>query len=549
MPLSEDQKRRIEENRLQALAKRNNVNSLGSPNVKKIPKSSTIKPIQTTRSPAGPGAAWALSKQNEKATPIPLPLTSLLPSKAPAKLPYQNKTSTVPNKYNDSKSKGANISQFYGKSKTVKAKFILLDPNSFKIDMAFHPGAITIFKTITSSQYNASDRTWSFSLKDHNNLARNLRPLQPEVQLDPLPRWVLETFNCNNNNTKIEISNPNDSINQDTDNPEVEPCLWDNLMPFQRDGVRYALERNGRILLADDMGLGKTIQALGIASAFKSKWPLLIVCPSSMRYAWRSAVMRWLPSIPVEDIKVILSGSDDIDPGDQVMIISYNLVSRKERDLIDCNFQVAILDESHFLKDYKSIRFKSVETILKAKVNHLVMLSGTPALSRPIELFTQISLLEPKLFKFVNDFGMRYCDGRKMEFGQGKSVYDFSGHSNMTELKLLMEKRFMIRRLKSEVLTQLPSKMREMIILDPSLVKSKSKVMQDKALSMSQITNKSKEHALLLEWFHLTCDAKAKAVCEYVKDLLESDKKFLIFAHHQVSYDKPTFFIIEPYKT
>ena len=129
---------------------------------------------------------------------------------------------------------------------------------------------------------------------------------------------------------------------------------------------------------------------------------------------------------------------------------------------------------------------------------------------------------------------MRYCDGRKLEFVPGKSGYDFSGHSNMNELKLIMEERFMIRRLKSDVLKQLPSKMREMIILDPSLVKSKSRVMQEKVEIMSQNTNKSKDHALLLEWFHLTCDAKVKAVCEYIKDLLESDRKFLLFAHHQV---------------
>ena len=56
------------------------------------------------------------------------------------------------------------------------------------------------------------------------------------------------------------------------------------------------------------MGLGKTIQALGIASAYKSKWPLLIVSPSSMRFAWRSAVVRWLPSVPEEDVVVITSG-------------------------------------------------------------------------------------------------------------------------------------------------------------------------------------------------------------------------------------------------
>ena len=67
------------------------------------------------------------------------------------------------------------------------------------------------------------------------------------------------------------------------------------LYHFFRDGVVYALQRRGRILLADDMGLGKTIQALAVASAYQKDWPLLIVCPSSVRFSWRSAIFRWLP--------------------------------------------------------------------------------------------------------------------------------------------------------------------------------------------------------------------------------------------------------------
>ena len=64
-------------------------------------------------------------------------------------------------------------------------------------------------------------------------------------------------------------------------------------MPFQREGVVFGLQRKGRIYLADDMGLGKTIQALAIASAYRQEWPLLIVCPSSVRFSWRSSVIRY----------------------------------------------------------------------------------------------------------------------------------------------------------------------------------------------------------------------------------------------------------------
>ena len=59
--------------------------------------------------------------------------------------------------------------------------------------------------------------------------------------------------------------------------------------------------------------LGKTLQALAIASYYRSQWPLLVVCPSSVRFAWRSAIVRWLPSVPEEDITVVTSGKDTLE--------------------------------------------------------------------------------------------------------------------------------------------------------------------------------------------------------------------------------------------
>ena len=535
MALSEEQKKRMEQNRQAALAKRKNTSPCNIQN--KFPCQA---PTLERREP-GPGASWALSKQGNTPTAAPIPSKPKYGPNESSKGKLNRMLFTDSGsihhktvwqkKADEGRNKGANTSQFYGKSKSVvKVKFVLLDKETFRVEMQYHPGAIAVFKTIQSGRYNATARTWSFALKDHNELARSLRPLQPEVELDSLPRWILETFNSDKCKRAIK-SNTNFS---DEAESSVEPCLWDNLMPFQKDSIRFALTKEGRILLADDMGLGKTIQSLGIASIYKEKWPLLIVCPSSVRFAWRAAIIRWLPSVPEEDINVIVAGNDEIEEGDQVIIISYGLLSRKEKELCNCHFRVAILDESHFLKDHKSIRYKAAEAILRDNVENIVLLSGTPALSRPIELFTQISLIEPKLFKFVTDFGMRYCDGRKIDYGNGKSGLDFAGHSNMDELKTLMEERFMIRRLKSDVLAQLPAKLREMIVLDPNRVKSKTKVMQEKAQQLSQTKEKNIEHAMLLEWFHLTCEAKVNAVTDYVKDLLESDKKFLVFAHHQL---------------
>ena len=196
------------------------------------------------------------------------------------------------------------------------------------------------------------------------------------------------------------------------------------------------------------------------------------------------------------------------------------------------NFEYLYSNPS-LIKGAKTARTKAANTILKGS-SRLLLLSGTPALSRPIELYSQIYLIDPKLFPWVTDFGMRYCEGRKVSYGPNKTGHDFSGSSNMEELKLLMMERFMIRRMKTEVLSQLPSKQRQMIILDPSLVKSKSREMQSQArLMKNKGLSKSERRGLLLEWFHSTASAKGRAVQDYVHDLaVENGRKFICFAHH-----------------
>ena len=189
MPLSEDQKRLIEENRQKAIAKRKNANNASPSNNNKR------RMIQTTNQnpPIGPGAAWALSKVNQKPVTIPIPSSLAIPKSL--SVASEKSQQNIKNNRNDNRNqKGTKTNQFYGKSKTIKCKFILLDRQSFKVEMPYHPGAISVFKEIQSSRYNASDRVWSFDLKDQSELARRLGPFQPEIQLDPLPRWVLETF-------------------------------------------------------------------------------------------------------------------------------------------------------------------------------------------------------------------------------------------------------------------------------------------------------------------------------------------------------------------
>jgi SWI/SNF-related matrix-associated actin-dependent regulator 1 of chromatin subfamily A len=234
----------------------------------------------------------------------------------------------------------------------------------------------------------------------------------------------------------------------------IEFC--ESLYQFQREGVEMALSRNGRVMLADDMGLGKSIQALAIAVFYRLEWPLLIVTPASMVASWHEQVKRWIPSVSVDTIRVVYDGKGGLDG--LVNILSYDLAV-KLLPATACRFGVIIADESHALKNSDSKRSKVLVPFLK-QAGRAILLSGTPALSRPLELYPQIQAVQPKLFPRFFDFGKRYCNGHRGTFG-----WDFKGSSNLRELQLVLERTVLIRRMKDDVLSQLPRKLRHQVNL------------------------------------------------------------------------------------
>jgi SWI/SNF-related matrix-associated actin-dependent regulator 1 of chromatin subfamily A len=69
--------------------------------------------------------------------------------------------------------------------------------------------------------------------------------------------------------------------------------LVDSMFEFQKRGVEFIVNLNGRGMIGDEMGLGKTIQAIAIACHYRHEWPILCVCPSSVRLSWRDEFYRW----------------------------------------------------------------------------------------------------------------------------------------------------------------------------------------------------------------------------------------------------------------
>jgi len=124
------------------------------------------------------------------------------------------------------------------------------------------------------------------------------------------------------------------------------------LYNFQKDGIKFGVQKFGRLLLGDEMGIGKTVQAIGIAWLYRDAWPLLVIAPSSLKYQWRDEFIRWIPELRMRDIQLLQSARDCFLPHTQVFITSYDIATRISSRLLAFRFNASIADEAHYLKNY-----------------------------------------------------------------------------------------------------------------------------------------------------------------------------------------------------
>uniref|UniRef100_A0A8R1XZJ4 SWI/SNF-related matrix-associated actin-dependent regulator of chromatin subfamily A-like protein 1 n=2 Tax=Onchocerca TaxID=6281 RepID=A0A8R1XZJ4_ONCVO len=416
------------------------------------------------------------------------------------------------------------------KQSTVNISFKLINPKSFQVQFTpFNHSVVAALKTIPSKIYIPEIKAWSFPLEDICTVEKALQSLD-DVSLE------IEKISDHAVKTLLIYGKSNVGMNEPNLEKHIEKTLVDALFPYQRRGVIYGVMKRGRLLLADEMGLGKSIQALGIARYFKCDWPLLIICPSSVKFSWLNQFESFLPN--VDEIVTIEKGSDCLPlkrTKQTVVIMSYDLMVSKQSHLIEYDFKAIIFDESHRLKDRNAQRTKVATNIAK-KALRVILLSGTPALSCPVELYSQIRIIDPKMFPNYRDFAFRYCDGK-----QGKYSFEAKGCTNSDELAIILSGSVMLRRLKKDVLNDLPVKRREVVNLtDDSIYTNISKLREAKNAYSGAKDNNTK-HQRLVEYYYETGIAKAKSVARYIIDHYFYDgapkRKLLIFAHHQVVLD------------
>jgi SWI/SNF-related matrix-associated actin-dependent regulator 1 of chromatin subfamily A len=195
-------------------------------------------------------------------------------------------------------------------------------------------------------------------------------------------------------------------------------------------------------------------------------------------------------------------------------------------------FNVVICDESHYLKSHKTKRTKKLRPLV-VRTPHAFLLTGTPAANRPVELYSQISMLQPKCFGTYTNFVERYCGAKYSPLG----FVDVSGATHKEELAFRLRQTCMIRRLKRDVLTDLPPKTRTRVDLDvPRNQKITRKQKRWKDINGMEETRELvlERQRIVSELFRLTCAAKESAVKKYCADL---PPNVIVFAYHQRMLD------------
>jgi SWI/SNF-related matrix-associated actin-dependent regulator of chromatin subfamily A-like protein 1 len=225
------------------------------------------------------------------------------------------------------------------------------------------------------------------------------------------------------------------------------PGLVGELKPFQRAGVRYLLAQR-RAFLADEQGLGKTIEAIA-AIECEHAYPAIVLCPASLKLNWLAELSSWVPQRTVNVLNG--RGGDPLAACD-VTIVNYDIVAPRLSELRAVRPRALVLDESHYCKNSRAKRTRAVQSLASSLDQKALVLAltGTPVMNNPPELISQLRIL-----------------GRLADFGSGAAFSRrFKGADAHMRLHWHLRARCFARRLKRDVLPQLPAKTRGIVPIE-----------------------------------------------------------------------------------
>jgi SNF2 family DNA or RNA helicase len=356
----------------------------------------------------------------------------------------------------------------------------------------------------------------------------------------------------------LETSRATDA---DIDIPRPEGLEY---LPFQKAGIAYAIKRKNT-LFADEMGLGKTIEAIGVANVLPDARHLLIICKAKLKLNWMREFIKWdvysrtvgVLTKPTKKAKRLVEkygqgrvsiisteGPFDVD----VIVANFDMVTKCNDALRAEHWNILIVDESQMVRNLTARRsqviFGHKETkdkktgVVKPAIapivaDHNLFLTGTPIMNRPKELWPIIQRFDPDgLGKNFFKYAMRYCGAKHNGYG-----WDFGGSSNLDELQQYLRSLFMVRRLKADVMKELPPKRRSICILetpdgyDESITERENKEFD--ALTAGGLSYEDIPFTAMSAVRQDVAISKVPSVIEFLEDTLDEVEKVVVFAHHK----------------
>lgn len=383
--------------------------------------------------------------------------------------------------------------------------------NNLRIDLEWHKDnqqewrqILEAIKLIPGRRYTSSTKKWS--VPNTKEMREWLRASgwnipEPEVVVHPAPPYKPE---------------------------RVLPGLY----PYQEDFLKFSLTRS-RLALFDEQGTGKTVQALAWLR-YHGLLPALIVVTSSTKTQWEANYKSWLGR---DDVGV-LSGERpfELEPG-KSYVINWDILYKWERSPLKHNlyaqgFKALIGDEVQAIGNRTSQRTRAFMR-LATRIPCLLAMSGTPARSRPVQLWPTLHCIDAQTFPDFYAYANRYCNPKETPYGT-----KYEGITNAPELHSLLSART-LRRTKAEVMSFLPPKI--ITTVPCSVDKGKMEAYREQAKKAREATEFERS-AAIAGLFQSAYELKADACKQWIMDFLSTDEKLLVFAwHHAVVNDITNF--------
>lgn len=341
--------------------------------------------------------------------------------------------------------------------------------------------------------------------------------------------------------------------NFDYDIPQMRPLAVDiplqrELFPFQRTGVQYILDKK-RLIVGDAPGLGKTgtsIAAITAAGAF----PCLIICPSSLKENWRREIELWTHRkamiltdkvrktwplfweskmvdffiVNYESLKkyFVTDIQQPLQPDGKKAPLRLNHIKFSKRIEL---FASVVVDESHRTKDIKTQQTKFVKGICAGK-EYIVLLTGTPVVNKPKDLVSQLGIIDR-----IGDLG-----------GYKNFIQWFCEDDNRwRELNVMLRRTCFYRREKSDVLKDLPAKIRQAVLCEITTRREYNEALNDladylkryKSATDEEIQRSMRGEIMVRIGILKNISARGKIddVADYVSDVVAAGEKIILFTH------------------